>query len=187
MRHPSRAARPFGLVASATAILAAIACGTPTLAANEETTTLAVNSLRMKPWVPTAEEPVTLSLEMPSTAKRGAMVPVKVHLHNGTDRPIGIGFGMNQGFDVIVAQSGTRPDSGAVWSPMKMPSTARDATVTDPLQPGRDTTFVATWPGTDDFGHTVPAGKYHIRAMVSAGLLRTRQIWTRWQPIQITP
>ena len=177
------------LAASCAILLAAIGtgCGDVTLAANNETSVLAANSLSMKTWVPSAEEPVTLTLETPASARSGGLVPVRVHLHNGTQRPIGIGYGQTQGFDVLVAQVGTRADSGAVWSPIKMPTTSRDATVTDPLPAGRDTTFEVTWPGTDDFGHSVPPGKYRIRAVVSAGLLKTRQIWTRWQPIQIVP
>src|SRR5207248_11427329 len=134
-----------------------------TLMGNPETLDLGASAARAKTWTPTDREPVTLEMEMAGTAAYGQMVPIRVRVHNGTPRPVAIGFGQTQGFDVLVAQVGVRPDTGAIWSPIKMPSTSRDATITDPLQPGRDTTFEVMWPGTDDLGHSVPRGRYRVR------------------------
>ena len=154
---------------------------------NDQTANLARRAARAETWQASEREPVTLTLDLPGTVKQGATAPLRVRIHNGTPRPLAIGFGRSQGFDVLVAQIGVPADSGAIWSPLKVGSTSRDATVTDPLRPGRDTTFEVLWPTSDDLGHPVPPGRYRVRAMVAAELLRTRQIWSEWKPIEVTP
>jgi hypothetical protein len=179
---------PIRASAAGAALLASIlaACdGGGVVAANDETMALAQRAARAKAWVATDSEPVSVSIEAPATARPGAMVPIRVRVHNGTTRPLTIGLGERQAFDVLVAQTGTRADSGAVWSPMKLMSTGRDAVTMNPLPAGRDTTFDTTWPGTDDAGHSVPPGRYRMRAVVAAELLKTRQIWTDWRPIDV--
>jgi hypothetical protein len=180
-RRPSHAA-----VIVATSLAVAACGGESAVYTNEETNQLAAGAARAKTWTPSDREPVTLALEMPTAVAQGGVLPIRIRIHNGTTRPLAIGFGRTQGFDVIVAQTGVRADSGAVWSPLKLYSTSRDATLTDPLPAGRDTTFDIQWPTTDDLGHTVRPGRYRVRAMVAAELLQTRQIWTAWQPIDVT-
>jgi len=169
----------------AAAVLAASCDGPVTLVVSDQTQELANNAARAKTWQPNDQEPVTLQVDVPPVMSYGQAVPIRVTLHNGTTHPIAIGFGATDGFDVLVAMVGTRADSGAVWSPLKVASLSRDATITDPLPAGRDTTFEVTWPGTDDSGHRVPRGRYRLRAVVAAALLRTREIWTPWMAIDV--
>lgn len=194
-RSPRAAALPARLrLTTCAAILAAgtaaalAACdGEATIQPNEETLRLAETAARAKTWTPDSLEPVTLDLEMPSSVARGGVLRMRIRLHNGTSRPIAIGLGRGQGFDVLVAQTRVRADSGAVWSPLKLYSTSGDVTITDPLPPGRDTTFEVPWPTSDDLGHSVPPGRYRVRATVDAELLKTRKIWTAWTPVVVTP
>jgi hypothetical protein len=115
----------------------------------------------------------------------GAEVPIRVRVHNGSDHPIGVGFGQRRGFDVIIARAIGRADSAAVWSLPKFFSPVRDATVTDPVPAGRDTVFSVIWPGVDDAGQKVPPGAYRVRATISAQLVSTRQLWSEWVPITV--
>jgi hypothetical protein len=184
--RPSRAPA-VGLALLAATVAATTACETDGFYTNIETMSLATQAARAETWESSEQEPVMLTMDVPASVKQGTVAPIRVRVHNGTPRPLAIGFGRSQGFDVLVAQIGVRADSGAIWSPLKMKSTSRDATVTDPLRPGRDTTFEVQWPTTDDLGHSVPPGRYRVRAMVSAELLRTRQIWSDWKPIEVTP
>jgi len=167
-------------------VAVAASCNGPvTIVVSDQTQALATDAVRARPWQPTEQEPVTLPVDMPHVMSYGQPVPIRVTLHNGTTHPMAIGFGRMQGFDVLVAMVGTRADSGAVWSPLKDASLSGDATITDPLAAGRDTTFEVMWPGTDDGGHLVPRGHYRLRAVVSAALLKTRRIWTPWMPIDV--
>jgi hypothetical protein len=177
--------RILSLAAMATTAALGAACGDASMLPSAETMALATRAMRARTWEPTPDEALTLQLEVPPSVKRGDVVPIRVHLHNGTPRPVAVGFGATQGFDVLVARVGQRADSGSVWSPLKMPSTASDVTITDPLQPGRDTTFEVRWPVTDDQGHSVPVGRYRVRAFVAAALLHTREIWTPWTPLEV--
>jgi hypothetical protein len=164
----------------------AVACsGEVVIQPSDATRLLAAQAGRAKTWEATEREPVTLRVDMPSAARHGEPVPIRVTLHNGTTRPVAIGFGKTQGFDVVVTRAGMPADSGAVWSPMRMSEFSGDVTITDPLRAGRDTTFGETWPGTDDAGHIVPRGRYQLRAMVTAGLLDIRQMWTPWVRIEV--
>jgi hypothetical protein len=112
-------------------------------------------------------------------------VSIRVKVHNGSDRPVGVGFAQQNGFDVLVARASGPADSAAVWSLPKYVSTTRDAVVTDPVAAGRDTVFSVIWPGVDDGGRKVPPGAYRIRATVPAELVSRRQLWTDWVPITI--
>ncbi|MBV9878853.1 MAG: hypothetical protein JO180_00070 [Gemmatirosa sp.] len=185
--------RPLLLSGIALAVAGAAACDVqaPIIASNE-TFALGLKSAYARAWKPTATEPVTLEMTMAPTVKRGGRLPIRVRLHNGSTRPIAIGFGQRHGFDLIVAMPDVRADSGAVWSPYKggdVGSVANDndVTITDPLRPGADTTFEVVWPVQDDDGRDVPAGRYRVRATVAAELLSTRQIWTSWVPVEVLP
>jgi hypothetical protein len=182
---PSSLARP-AVLAAVVVVPTVVACsGDVTIAPSDETRSLAAAAESAKTWAPSEAEPVTLHLDVPSTVRRGARVPIRVTLHNGSTRPVAIGFDKTQGFDVIVARMGMPADSGPVWSRMKLEQFGTDVTITDPLRAGRDTTFTAIWPGTDDLGHIVPTGHYRLRATVQASLLETRQMWTPWVPVEV--
>jgi hypothetical protein len=179
-------ARTEVLAAAAVVVPLVVACsGEVVIQPSDASRQLATQAEGAKTWEPTEREPVTLRVDVPSVARHGEPVPIRVTLHNGTTRPVAIGFGKTQGFDVVVARAGMPADSGVVWSPMRMSEFSGDVTITDPLRAGRDTTFGETWPGTDDAGHIVPRGRYQLRAMVTAGLLDIRQMWTPWVPIQV--
>ncbi|AHG88055.1 hypothetical protein J421_0518 [Gemmatirosa kalamazoonensis] len=173
-------------VAAVGALMAlATACGDVAPMQNDDTFALGTAAAKQKPWVPTPEEPVTVTMDVPGTVAYGKPMPIRITLHNGTTRPIAVGLGQVQAYDVLVAQIGMRPDSGGVWSPPRMQQMSLEATLTDPLPAGRDTTFQVTWPGTDDTGRFVRRGRYRVRARVMAQLLRTKQLWTPWVPIEV--
>src|SRR5689334_17595278 len=114
-----------------TAVLAAVivvpiaaACsGEGVIAPSDATRLLAAAAEQAKTWQPTERVPVTLRVEGPAVVRNGAVVPVRVTLHNETERPLAIGFERTQGFDVVVTRAVVPADSGPVWSPMKLPDT----------------------------------------------------------------
>jgi hypothetical protein len=187
--HPASTARPFARVvplALAGALSASAgACGDAGILVEEGTVKLGTEAERAQTWEATAQEPITIELTAPATVKRGAEVPIRVKVHNGSTRALSVGFGRQRVFDVLVSRAQGRADSSAVWSLPTFYSTVRDVTVTDPVPPGRDTVFAVTWPGVDDAGRTVPPGASRIRATVSAELVSTRQLWTPWVPITV--
>ena len=169
------------------ATLAALttACGDVGILVDEATVNLGTDAEKAQTWQPTAQEPLTIELTAPATVRVGAEVPIRVKVHNGSDRPVGVGFGQRRAFDVLVSRAQGRADSSAVWSLPKLYSPVRDVTVTDPVAPGRDTAFAIVWPGVDDAGQKVPPGAYRIRATVSAQLVSRQQLWTAWVPITV--
>jgi hypothetical protein len=184
-RLPGSPRRLAALLALAGATGLAAACDDGNISIDENTMSLGGEAEQASTWTPTAREPITLELIAPRTVARGAEVPIRVNVHNGSDRPIGVGFGLRRGFNVLVTREKGRADSSAVWSLPIFGGTARDPTVTDPLLPGRDTAFSVVWPGVDDAGRMVPPGAYRIRATVSAALVSTRQLWTDWTPVTV--
>ena len=165
---------------------ASVACGDGNaISVNQETFKFGLEAERAPTWKPTATEPITIELNAPRTVARAAEVPIRVNVHNGSDHPVSVGFGQRRGFNVMVSRARGPADSAGVWSVPVYVSTTRDATVTDPLPPGRDTVFSIVWPGVDDAGRPVPAGAYRLRATVSAALVSTRQLWTAWTPITV--
>jgi hypothetical protein len=136
-------------------------------------------------WTPTEREQVTITLDMDSVIEHERPTPIRITVHNGSGRPISIGFGRQDAFQVLVARLGGRADTAAIWSPGATGSLARDAVITDPLPPGRDTVFQITWPAQDDAGRFAPPGRYRVRGYVAAELLRTNRIWTPWKQIEI--
>jgi hypothetical protein len=163
------------------------ACGEVGITPGPATISLGAQAESATVWTPTAAEPITLEVEVPDSVRSGAEVPITVRLRNGSGRPLRLGVTARRGFDVLVAQEGGRADSGAVWSPMTFYSAARDATVTDPLPAERDTAVTMLWPTVDDAGRRVPPGTYRVRATVIAELLSTRQLWTDWARVRVTP
>ena len=163
----------------------AAACGDTGILVDETTVNLGTDAEKAQTWQPTAQEPITIELTVPATVRQGAEVPIRVKVHNGSNRAVGVGFGQRRAFDVLVSRAEGRADSSAVWSLPKFYSPVRDVTVTDPVPPGRDTVFSVVWPGVDDAGQKVPPGAYRIRATVSAELVSRQQLWTPWVPITV--
>jgi hypothetical protein len=186
MDRPTLAGR-LAVVALLFVAAAAAACDDPGILIDQSTLELGTLAENAPTWQPTPQEPIRVSIEVPSTVRRGADVPVRVTVHNGSQHPIAVGFGQRRGFNVLVARAAGRADSAAVWALPRMFSPGRDVTVTDPLQPGRDTVFAVVWPGVDDAAQLVPPGSYRIRATVSAELVSTKQLWTEWAPITVKP
>ena len=180
--HAVRRARRGGVLL---ALATVAACGEPGILVDEATVKLGSDAEKATAWKPTPAEPITIELLTAGTVQVGAEVPIRVRVHNGSDHPIAVGFGQRRGFDVLISRSQGRADSSAVWSLPKYYSPVRDATVTDPVRPGRDTVFSVIWPGVDDAGQKVPPGVYRIRATISAQLVSTRQLWTEWAPIVV--
>ena len=88
-----------------TLVPAAASCNGPvTIVVSDQTQALATDAVRARPWQPTEQEPVTLTVDMPHVMSYGQPVPIRVTLHNGTTHPMAIGFGRMQGFDVLVAK-----------------------------------------------------------------------------------
>ena len=160
-------------------------CEEPGILVDQATVDLGAEAERATTWAPTAEDPIRLELEVPATARAGDEVPIRVHVRNGSTRPMGLGFGERRGFDVILSRAAGRADSAAVWSPPRFYTAMRDVTVTDPLPPGRDTVFTVIWPVVDDAGQKVPPGDYRIRATVAAELVSRRQLWSEWKAIRV--
>jgi hypothetical protein len=183
--EPARRAHALRRGAALLALAATAACGEAGILVDEATVKLGADAEKATAWKPTTEEPISIELLTPATIRPGDEVPIRVKVHNGSGRPIGVGFGQRRGFDVIVARATGRADSSAVWSLPKFFSPSRDATVTDPVAAGRDTVFSVIWPGVDDAGQKVPPGSYRVRATVSAALVSTRQLWTEWVPITV--
>lgn len=141
-------------------------------------------------WRSTADDPVTLTLSVPARTARGTPVPVRVLLHNGGTRPVSIGLGQNEDMEVVVSRVDRPAQQGAVFGPTQLPGRvqrARATVVTDPIRPGRDSTFEILWPQTDDLGHRVPPGPYRLRAVVNAQLVGTRRLWTDWATVVVAP
>ena len=183
--EPARRAHALRRGAALLALAATAACGEAAILVDEGTVKLGAEAEKAAAWKPTAQEPISIELLTPATIRPGDEVPIRVKVHNGSDHPLGVGFGQRRGFDVIVARTTGRADSSAVWSLPKFFSPSRDATVTDPVAAGRDTVFSVIWPGVDDAGQKIPPGSYRIRATVSAALVSTRQLWTEWVPITV--
>jgi hypothetical protein len=179
----STVARRRGLIVLALGVMTA--CGEAGILVDETTVNLGTDAEQAPEWKPTPQEPLTIELTSPPTARPGDEVAITVRVHNGSDRPVGVGFGQRRAFDVLVARAQGRADSSAVWSLPKFYSPVRDVTVTDPVAPGRDTVFSVIWPGVDDAGQKVPPGAYRIRATVSAELVSRRQLWTEWRTITV--
>ena len=175
------------IVAATVATTSLAACGETGILVDQETVDLGTESEKATTWVPTAQEPIRVELEVPATVRHGDEVQVRVRVHNGSDRPMGIGFAQRRGFDLLLARAEGRADSSAVWSPPRYFSATRDLTVTDPVPPGRDTVFTVIWPVVDDAGQKVPPGDYRIRATVAAELVSRRQLWSEWTPIRVAP
>jgi hypothetical protein len=190
VRRAPRGAAPSSLrrltLGALAALATAAACGeVEGINVFQATLDLGKKSEQAAPWKPTDQEPISIELTAPAAVPAGAEVPIRVKVHNGSDRSVGVGFAQHHGFDILVARFGGPADSSAVWSLPKYVSTTRDATVTDPVAPGRDTVFSVVWPGVDDGGRKVPPGTYRIRATVPAELVSRRQLWTEWVPITI--
>ena len=182
----TRSPLPLLTLGAVVALATAAACGdTGGINVDEGTVSLGRQADKATTWKPTEKEPISIELAVPSRVPAGAEVPIRVKVHNGSDHPIGVGFSQQHGFDILVARPSGPADSGAVWSLPRYVTTTRDATVTDPVAPGRDTVFSVIWPGVDGGGRKVPPGDYRIRATVPAELVSRRQLWTDWVPITI--
>ena len=168
------------------ALLAAACEADGTLRPEEDTITLGRQAERATTWAPSEGEQVTLRLDMDSVIEHKKPVPITITVRNGTGRPISIGFGRQDAFQVLVARGTGRADTAAIWSPGPTRNMSPEI-ITDPLRPGRDTVFQIIWPVQDDFGHFAPPGRYRVRAYVAAKLLRTNQIWTAWRHVEVRP
>jgi hypothetical protein len=177
----------LALLGAVPAAAVAAGCGERGIVIEKHTMDFGGKAQAARTWVPSPDEPITLKLEAPPSVRRGEEVPIRVIVRNGSQRPVAVGFGQTTGFNVLVARAAGRADSAAVWSLPVYFTATRGATVTDPLQPGRDTVFTATWPGIDDRAQFVPPGSYRIRATVSAELVSTKQLWSEWTPITVKP
>lgn len=155
------------------------------VAVEADTITLGGRADSAEAWVPTKDEPVSVALEMGPVATPNKTHPIRVRIHNGSDKPLAIGYGRSQGYTLLVALAKGTAREGAVWSPGQGGSLSTDATITDPLRAGRDTAFVVNWQVTDDGGHGLAPGRYRARALVFARLLRTQQVWTAWVPFEV--
>lgn len=143
-----------------------------------------------KTWQPTANDPVTLTLTVPKRVARGTPVPVRVLLHNGSARPVSIGLGQNEDMELLVARVDRPARQGAVYGPAQLQEQQQRGAatvITDPIRPGRDSTFQVLWPQTDDLGHRVPPGSYRVRAVLNAELLGSRRLWTDWATVVVAP
>lgn len=141
-------------------------------------------------WRPTSADPVTITLSVPAQVPRGVPVPVQVLLHNGSVRPVSVGLGQREDMEVVISRIDKPARQGAVFGPMQLRNQqrrARATVVTDPILPGRDSTFQVLWPQTDDLGHRVPPGRYKVRAVVNAQLLARQRMWTNWATVTVTP
>ena len=137
-------------------------------------------------WHPTAEDPVTLTLTVPGRAARGVPVPVRVRLQNGSTRSVSVGLGRNEDVELLVSRVDRSAQQGAVFGPAQL-QRGRATVGSDPIRPGRDSTFEVLWPQTDDIGHRVPPGSYRVRAVLNAQLLNRRRLWTDWATVVVAP
>jgi hypothetical protein len=140
-------------------------------------------------WRPTARDPLTLKLSVPARAPRGALVPVRVLLHNGSRRPVAVGLGQFEDVEVLVSRVDKPAGEGAVYGPMQLQGQrpSRGSVMTDAIPPGRDSAFQVLWPQTDDMGHQVPPGPYRVRAVVNAQLVGRQRMWTDWAVVTVEP
>jgi hypothetical protein len=185
MAVPTRRSPLLPLLGFVGAVGTVAACESGAVVMPEEYT-MALGRLaeRAATWQPSEREQVTIRLDLDTVVEPEKPVPITITVHNGSGRPISIGFGRQDAFQVLVARRTGRADTAAVWSPGPTTNMSPEI-VTDPLRPGQDTVFQVTWPAQDDFGHYVPPGKYRVRAYVAAQLLQTNRIWTDWRQIEV--
>jgi hypothetical protein len=191
-RPATRASAPIARRAWACTLVGAVtvlaACGDQEPAALDDSRDLGARSDSAATWQPTEGFPVTITLDAPAQVRGGEPTPVRLRVHNGSIRPISIGFrtGREESYEVLIAKDGGVARDSVVWSSVAMQADASTTTtLTDPVRPGRDTVLTTTWPGTDDTGFALPPGRYRVRASVAAELFDKRRLWTDWQPLAV--
>ncbi len=102
-------------------------------------------------------QPLALWLEVPSQARLGEIVPLKLKLKNTSDRPISLTLGGRPAHDFRVINA----DGVEIWR-WSRGQAIQQILQLQKLSPSQELEFLAEWAQVDHEGRPIPPGTYRV-------------------------